>query len=89
MSEVGTAMLTLGAVTFAYLAIVFFVWRARRGPSVPFSLSSLSSFRLLRWPTRSPGSRSAGEKPPRLPRRNPALDAPTEISAARLARISG
>lgn len=89
MSEVGTAMLTLGAVTFAYLAIVFFVWRARRGPSVPFSLSSLSSFRLPRWPTRSSGSRSAGEKPPRLPRRTPALDAPAEISAARLARISG
>lgn len=86
MSEVGSAALMLGAVTLAYLAIVFFVWRARRGPSAP---SSLSSFRLPRWPTRASSPRRTGETSPRLPRRNPAHDAPIEISAARLARISG
>lgn len=73
MSQVQTAALTLVGITLAYIAIVAIVWWLRQ-PKAP---------KAPKIP-RAPGE----SRLPKLPRRDREVEAPTEISAARLARIS-
>lgn len=82
MSQVQSAMLMLGGGTLAYLLIVYLVWRRRRGPALP---------REPKAP-RVPGA-PRESRMPSLPRRDREreriAEEPVEISASRLARVSG
>ena len=75
MSQIQSAALTLAGVTLAFLLLVFLVSRWRRNAATPGQPKRAGTSRLPREIS--------------LPRRNRAMEAPIEISAARLARIRG
>lgn len=80
MSQVQSAMLMLVAATLAFVVIMYLLWRRTRPQPEP---------RAPRAPKMPRAPREAGEsRLPRLPRRDREVEAPVEISAARLARIS-
>lgn len=82
MSQVQSAMLMLAGVTLAYLLVVYVVWRRRRGPAQPGAPKT----------PRVPGA-PRESRLPSLPRRDREreriAEEPVEISASRLARVSG
>lgn len=80
MSQVQSALLMLVAATLLFAAIVYFVWRRSRPVPEP---------RAPKTPREPRAPREPGEsRLPRLPRRDREVEAPIEMSAARLARIS-
>ncbi|MGH6651837.1 MAG: DUF1963 domain-containing protein [Sphingopyxis sp.] len=82
MSQVQSAMLMLVAATVAFVVIMYLLWRRTQPAAEP---------RAPRAPQMPRAAREPGEsRLPRLPRRDRGAEAeaPVEISAARLARIS-
>jgi len=80
MSQVQSAMLMLVAATLAFVVIMYLLWRRTRPRPEP---------RAPKAPKMPRAPREPGEsRLPRLPRRDREVEAPVEMSAARLARIS-